>query len=188
MRARIFEAPGVLPLLLFLLAAPLHGQGGQHPRVSVVPLRAAARTEAVSAYELRQSWYSRDKIYHFGVSAAGSFGLYAGGRRLGLSRGQALAGAGLVMGAAGVWREVGTSDPHDRLTRGKLSRRDLVWDAVGIAAGLAVADRWLGAPRRAADEAPPSPAVPPPPGPAAESPDGAAEGPGSRAGASPPGT
>ena len=145
-----------LPVLLALLALPLGA-----------PLRAQA-ADASTEYERRQAWFSRDKLYHFGISAAGTGALYAGGRSLGLSRRQAALASTLVVGAAGVWREVGTTDRSDPLTRRKLSRRDLVWDGVGIALGLAVADRWTGAPRRSADEAPRLEAVPPPPEPGRE--------------------
>lgn len=145
------RAPLLLALLALALAAPLGAQ-------------AAGATE----YERRQAWFSRDKLYHFGISAAGTGALYAGGLRLGLSRRQAALASTLLVGAAGVWREVGTTDRADPLTRRKLSRRDLVWDGAGIALGLAVADRWLGAPRRAPDGSPSPAAVPPPPPPGGE--------------------
>ncbi|MEW5926870.1 MAG: hypothetical protein AB1941_05270 [Gemmatimonadota bacterium] len=143
MRTRI---PVLLALLALALAAPLRAQDA-----------------GASEYERRQAWFSRDKTYHFGISAAGAGALYAGARRLGLSRRQAALASTLAVGAAGVWREVGTTDRADPLTRRKLSRRDLVWDGAGIALGLAVADRWLGAPRRDPDGPPQLEAVPLPP-------------------------
>ncbi|HEV2147609.1 MAG TPA: hypothetical protein VGR37_09430 [Longimicrobiaceae bacterium] len=146
-----------IPALLWLLllaAAPLHGQ-----------------EEAASSYERQQAWFSRDKLYHFAISAAGTGALHAAGRKLGLPRGRSAVAAVLVVGAAGVWREVGTADPDDLVTRQKLSRRDLVWDAAGIAVGLAVSDRWIA--RRSARDAGEPLAVPPPP--SATAPDGAAE-------------
>ncbi|HEV2733204.1 MAG TPA: hypothetical protein VGV85_00150, partial [Longimicrobiaceae bacterium] len=133
-----------LPVLLLLpalwLAAPLHGQGAEPARTPARPLFGASA--GIPSYAHQQGWFSRDKLYHFGISAVGAGGLYAGGRRLGLSRRQAALASTLVMGAAGVWREVGTTDRADPLTRRKLSRKDLVWDAAGIVLGLAVADRW----------------------------------------------
>lgn len=153
MRAR---SSCLLGLLLLLAAAPLGGQGAEP---APAPLLAAAGP--IPDYRDRPGLFARDKFYHFGVSAVGSGALYAGGRRVGLGRLRALAASALVMGAAGVWREVGTTDRDDLLTRQKASRGDLVWDAVGIAAGLAVADRWLGA--RTGSGAPlPEPPPPPP--------------------------
>lgn len=149
MRPRL---PVLVALLALTLAVPVHGQAADAP----------------SEYQRRQAWFSRDKLLHFGISAVGTGGVYAGGRGLGLSRRQAALASVVVVGAAGVWREVGTTDGSDPLTRRKLSRRDLVWDGAGIALGLAVADRWTGSPGRGADGVPPLAAVPPPPAPRGE--------------------
>jgi uncharacterized protein YfiM (DUF2279 family) len=135
----------LLALLSPPLSAPLHGQAAEGAGAPARPLFGASAA-VIPSYRNQQEWFSRDKLLHFGISAAGTGGLYAGGRRLGLSRRQAALASTLVMGAAGVWREVGTTDPADPLTRGHISRKDLVWDAVGIALGLAVADRWTGSP------------------------------------------
>ncbi|HEX2187937.1 MAG TPA: hypothetical protein VHG51_03515 [Longimicrobiaceae bacterium] len=152
----------LLCLVPLLAAAPVHAQAAE----PAPPWRASAGASSgpIPDYAGSHGWFTRDKLYHFGVSAAGSGALYAAGRRVGLGRREALAAAALVVGAAGVWREVGTSDPDDLLTRQRASRRDLVWDGVGIAVGLVVADRWLGA-RAEGGEAPPAP--PPPPADAA---------------------
>jgi uncharacterized protein YfiM (DUF2279 family) len=150
----------LLVLLALPLAAPLHGQATEPVRTPARPLFGASA--GIPSYEHQQGWFSRDKLYHFGISAVGTGGLYAGGRRLGLSRWQAALASTLVMGAAGVWREVGTTDRADPLTRRKLSRKDLVWDAAGIALGLVVVDRWTGPPARDAGGPPSLAAVPPP--------------------------
>lgn len=103
-----------------------------------LPLDAAASGGAASdpdptLYELRQGWFSRDKAYHFGISAAGSAGLYTLDRAVGLNRWQSAAIAALAVGTAGVLREtLATSEPQI-FTQGHLSRRDLVWNTVGIA-------------------------------------------------------
>ncbi len=152
--------PVLLALLWLSLAAPLRGQAAAPP----------APAEGPSEYEREQAWFSRDKLLHFGISAVGTGGLYAGARRLGLSRWQSALASTLVMGAAGVWREVGTTSRADPLTRRRLSRRDLVWDGAGIALGLAVADRWTGSPGRDAGGSPSPAAVPPPPEPRGEGP------------------
>lgn len=166
MRARL-PVPALVALLSLPLSAPLHGQAAESAGASARPLFGAAAA-AIPSYANQQEWFSRDKLYHFGISAAGTGGLYAGGRRLGLPRRQAALASTLVVGAVGVWREVGTTDPDDPLTRDHVSRKDLVWDAAGIALGLAVADRWLGSPGREGGGAPSLAAVPPPPEPRGE--------------------
>ncbi len=161
--------PVFLAVLWLSLSAPLHGQAAEAAGAPARPLFGASAA-VIPSYRNQQEWFSRDKLYHFGISAAGTGGLYAGGRRLGLSRWQAALGSTLVMGAVGVWREVGTTDPDDPLTRGHISRKDLVWDAVGIALGLVVADRWTGSPGGSAGAARSPAVVPPPPEPRGEAP------------------
>ena len=78
-------------------------------------------------------WFGVDKVKHFVVSALAqsvTFGLlqYGGVRPPAAVAGSLAAGAAL-----GVGREL-----HDRRTKGLFSRRDLVWDAAGLAAGALV--------------------------------------------------
>ena len=145
--------PAALAVLTLLLCAlPLRGQAPEPPA-----------EPQVSPYQRQQAWFSRDKLYHFGISAAGSGAVYAGGRAAGLSRGESALAATLVVGAVGVWKEVGTRDPDRPLTRDHLSRRDLVWDALGIAVGIALTDRLFRRDRaREEDEPVPVPAPPEP--------------------------
>src|SRR5688572_20779009 len=75
-----------------------------------------------------QGWFSRDKRLHFGISAVGSAGIYAVGVEAGLPRWQSAVVATGLMGALGMWREIGTTDRENLVTRQKLSRKDLVWD------------------------------------------------------------
>ena len=84
-------------------------------------------------------WFSPDKLCHFGVSAVGSAGLYGLGRLVGLSGWKSVAVSAFIVGSLGIWREIGTTDPADPLTRQNLSRKDLVWDGLGIFVGISAA-------------------------------------------------
>ncbi|MDP9349846.1 MAG: hypothetical protein M3P24_12015 [Gemmatimonadota bacterium] len=99
---------------------------------------APAGGDPLSAYARQQSWFSRDKFYHFGISAAGAGGFYWAGRRLGLNRGWAALGSVTLMGGIGVLREIGNRDRTNLLTQDHVSRKDLVWDASGIIVGITV--------------------------------------------------
>jgi uncharacterized protein YfiM (DUF2279 family) len=110
-------------------AAPLHGR--QEPR-------------AVTPYESGHTWFSRDKIYHFSASGAAAAGVYVATRELGVGRRNAVASAVFLVGAAGVLREIlDREDPGNLLTRQQFSRRDMVWNGVGIGIGITLPDRLL---------------------------------------------
>lgn len=121
-----------LALLLAPAAAAAQGEGEPAP-------------QAPSPYQTRQSWFSRDKGLHFGVSAVGAAGTYVLSRHLRLNRWQSAATATLFMGTVGLLREV--VDPEDRanyLSRRLLSHKDLVWDAAGIVVGITIPDLLMG--------------------------------------------
>ena len=112
----------LLPLLLLLLASP-----------------AAAQEGTPDAYGVDQSWTSRDKLYHFGVSAVGAAATYSLARAVGVKRWPAVAISVGLVGAAGVMREV-----QDVRTPSKhFSKKDLLWDAAGITIGIVIPDRLL---------------------------------------------
>jgi putative lipoprotein len=79
-------------------------------------------------------WLGPDKVLHFGASAAIAVGGYALGAALFDARGHALLLGGALAFGAGIAKEsldlAGYGDP---------SWRDLTWDAIGTASGLAVA-------------------------------------------------
>lgn len=81
-------------------------------------------------------WLGRDKALHFGVSAGIAAGGYAGTAAFTDDRTtRLLVGAGLALGAGAgkeLWDLAGHGDP---------SAKDLAWDVVGTATGLAFA--WL---------------------------------------------
>src|SRR5687768_7929435 len=60
----------------------------------------------------------------------------------------------VLVGTAGILLEIGTSHRNSLLTRAHLSRRDLVWDAVGIVIGISLTDLFLSGSRSAAAEKP----------------------------------
>lgn len=109
-----------------------------------------------------EGWFSRDKRLHFGISAVGSAAIYVAGVEAGLPRWQSATLATGVMGALGVWREIGTTDRENLITREKVSRQDLVWDALGIGFGLAATELYYRAVRRTRERQPKALPVPAP--------------------------
>jgi putative lipoprotein len=114
-RARRRPADARLALLLALASA-----AGLAPR----PARA----------EDRDPWLGRDKALHFGASALLASAGY-GGAALASddTRVRLAVGGGLALGA-GIGKELWDLSGH-----GAASFRDLTWDVVGTATGLAVA-------------------------------------------------
>lgn len=91
------------------------------------------------SYGVEQTWTSRDKLYHFALSGAGAAAVYSGARWMGIGRRTAIwLSVGLV-GAAGVVREVSDRRRPDKY----FSEKDLLWNAAGIALGIAIPDRLL---------------------------------------------
>jgi putative lipoprotein len=99
-------------------------------------------------------WFGRDKALHFGVSAAIASGGYGGARLASAGRATSFVIGGSIAAAAGLakegWDLAGHGDP---------SWKDLAWDAVGIAVGLALAyaiDRLVDREPQAMSSAQPS--------------------------------
>src|SRR5688572_29718248 len=67
--------------------------------------QGAEEVDTRTVYERRQAWFSRDKAFHFTLSAAGAATLYVLGRELGLDRWPSAIGATVVVGTAGFLRE-----------------------------------------------------------------------------------
>lgn len=126
-----------LILLLTTVAAPAEAAGSGGDQVAAAFISDTTRA---AEYENGRSWFSRDKAYHFSVSAVGAGGVYAIGRGLGLSRVQSALASAVILGTAGIWREIGTTDRTDLITRRHISEKDLVWDGIGIAVGISVSD------------------------------------------------
>jgi putative lipoprotein len=105
-----------------------------------------------STARAQDSWWGRDKLLHFGISA----GLGAAGYGLGSfvfeSRvARTATGAGIALGA-GIAKE-----SYDALGYGDPSLRDLTWDLAGTAVGVGIAlavDLALGAPHASSGHAP----------------------------------
>lgn len=75
-------------------------------------------------------WFARDKVRHFGSSAAIQLMGYGILTIVGVHRTQALVGAALVTTSAAIGKEVWDGRGH-----GTASARDLVWDGLGLVAG-----------------------------------------------------
>jgi putative lipoprotein len=74
------------------------------------------------------SWFGVDKVKHLVVSALVQTLTYSGLQYAGAPHRAAVAGSLAVGAGFGVGREL-----HDRRVKGQFSRRDLVWDAAGLA-------------------------------------------------------
>ena len=98
--------------------------------LSLVPL--AARGE-VTETPARDAWFARDKALHYSVSAGLAGAGYVGGALLfDAPEARWLTGAGVALGA-GVAKEV-----YDAGRGSFFSWKDLTWDVLGTASGLAV--------------------------------------------------
>lgn len=108
----------VAPILVLLVAvgtpAPLPAQ------------EAATHATHVTA---RDGWFGQDKVQHFAVSAAITTMGYGGARTV-LERDASVGVAVAVAAVAGVLREA-----YDHRRGRPFSFRDLLWDALGVAAG-----------------------------------------------------
>ncbi|MFL5559476.1 MAG: VanZ family protein [Gemmatimonadaceae bacterium] len=87
----------------------------------------------------RDSWFGIDKIKHFFMSAFIESVSYSALQAAGIQHRPAMNGAiGITLGV-GVAREI-----HDMRTPGKFfSVRDLTWDALGTAAGVALSSHTI---------------------------------------------
>ncbi|HEX6938468.1 MAG TPA: hypothetical protein VF158_03590 [Longimicrobiales bacterium] len=82
----------------------------------------------------RDAWFAEDKLRHFFLSFAATSVAYGAARTAGLDHGPAEVAAGVGAAAAGVWKEF-----HDRSLGRPFSRKDLVWDGLGILAAVVLA-------------------------------------------------
>jgi uncharacterized protein YfiM (DUF2279 family) len=103
------------------------------------PGGVAAQKKVPGEYGIDQTWTSRDKFYHFGVSAVGAGVGYTAARRLGMKRWPAIALSAGVMGAVGLVRELQDERRADKY----FSEKDLLWDGAGITVGIWIPDRFL---------------------------------------------
>ncbi len=109
--------------------------------VSAVTLRPASQVLAEVAGKAdmtapEDAWFAEDKLRHFFLSFAVTGMAFGTIRTTGLDGAPALLLAGAAAGAAGLWKEF-----YDRSIGRPFSRKDLVWDGLGIAAGLILASQ-----------------------------------------------
>lgn len=130
------------------IAFPVPADGAVRAAASCVPPRRCATwTAAAEPYatapprlgpdaEPEDRWLAEDKGKHFFMSYAVTVLGYAALRTVGLGGTGAVAGAAGVAAVAGLGKEA-----RDRRSGGRFSVKDLVWDAAGIGAGVAIAVR-----------------------------------------------
>ncbi len=101
---------------------------------AVLVVVASLSARGARADDAADPWFGKDKALHFAVSGTLAAGGYAAGAALFDARGHALLFGGALALTAGVAKEAadvaGLGDP---------SWKDLAWDGIGTAAGLAVA-------------------------------------------------
>jgi uncharacterized protein YfiM (DUF2279 family) len=95
-----------------------------------VALSHPAQQQRPVPVEIADAWFGSDKFRHFWMSYATTAFAFAAGRAAGQDTDAALWVAVPVAGAAGLGKEI-----YDRRTGGIFSVRDLVADALGVAAG-----------------------------------------------------
>src|SRR5690625_395042 len=86
---------------------------------------------AVPTFESPDRWFAEDKAQHFFLSFALTNAGYGGARLVGISHRPALVTAGVATAAAGLGKEI-----YDERAGSGFSVKDLVWDGIGIAAGI----------------------------------------------------
>ena len=100
---------------------------------SKVPLRTRSFDEAVAAAPERDAWLGEDKFKHFAMSFAVTAFAFAGARSV-FDADTSLGFAIATGSTAGLLKEF-----YDRARGRPFSKRDLVWDAAGVAVGVIMA-------------------------------------------------
>lgn len=111
----------------------MSGAPGAAPFVSVALLASLLAAGPARASD-RDPWFGPDKALHFGASALLAAGAYGATALVTDDRGVRLAVGGGFALSLGIAKELWDLSGH-----GDPSWRDLTWDAVGTASGLAVA-------------------------------------------------
>jgi len=101
--------------------------------LSAMP-NARAQQQTQQTQQTDDAWFGRDKALHFGASAAITMIGYAGASAASDHRPTRRAAAVLLGLTAGVTKEV-----WDAFGAGDASWRDLAWDVIGTATGVAIA-------------------------------------------------
>jgi putative lipoprotein len=104
--------------------------------VHLVPFVACLGSASEARAGEPDPWFGRDKALHYGASFTLALGGYALGAQLFEREPPRLVTGGVLSLSLGAAKEIA-----DRYTGGHPSWRDLGWDVLGTASGLAVA--WL---------------------------------------------
>lgn len=137
-RKRIARRRLLLAWALLCACVPAAARGQEIPRAA---WSAGTRADTVSPYGVRQTWASRDKAMHFAVSGVAAGGLYAAGRAVGMRRRDAAVTSAVLVGAAGVLREL--RDRSSAEPEKYFSEKDMLWNAAGIGAGILATELWM---------------------------------------------
>ena len=110
---------------------------GGNPAPAPAPIEiAAVEAPAHAEPDRPDHWFAEDKLRHFMMSVAITQLTFGAARVADLDRDAALAAAAGVSLSAGVWKEF-----RDRRLGLPFSGKDLVVDALGTGAGVAVSSR-----------------------------------------------
>ena len=123
-------APIVIAFRLAVGGAPAPVPAPAPREIAPVEARAAAPPDRPD------NWFAEDKLRHFMMSVAITQLTFGAARAADLDRDASLAAAAGVSLGAGVWKEF-----RDRRLGLRFSGKDLVVDALGTGAGVAVASR-----------------------------------------------
>ena len=130
MRRRVIVALGVVLAASRLAAQPPTDSvraAAPQPRTAAAP--ASPASPAVrEAPRAPDRWLGTDKLRHFVLAGLIQGVTFGSATAAGVRQAPALAAASVVTAAASVGKEV-----HDRRRGGRVSGRDLVWDAAGAA-------------------------------------------------------
>ena len=97
----------------------------------MIPLLLAAQITAAPVQRTPDAWIAEDKFRHAFLSAAVVGFAHAGARGF-VDSDKSMVAAALAGISAGLWKE---------LRDARASKRDLVWDALGVTLGLLVVSR-----------------------------------------------
>lgn len=128
------------PLLHIALALQLAAAGPAPPASTAPGPRLQHRFATAAAPAPRPSppssdrWFGEDKLKHFFMSLAIVNVAYGGTRTAGVDHRLAVTVSAGLGAAAGLGKEL-----YDHNTGGDASARDLLWDALGVAAGAVLA-------------------------------------------------
>ena len=101
----------------------------------MIALALALQAAAVAPQQPADRWFAEDKAHHFLMSTA-VVAFAGGGARTMMAADNAVIAGVVASVTAGLWKEW-----KDQREGKPFSKRDLVWDALGIALGVVIVSR-----------------------------------------------